>query len=198
MAIQQAGIIITGINPLLMNNPQGVDPFNKYTKLKKPLTNKKAKTEDDLIELGNLDVESKTYFDDNLGVYVPATWLTESIIANGFSIAKIGRAKMRGGLFATESKIKLTYAGIEKVKTLADIVGNSFFRHRMILPQQNVRIAKDAPIFHEWSFETVVEFDDTVVDFQTLKRIVERASKYGGFGDFRPTFGRAVAEVNNV
>jgi hypothetical protein len=45
---------------------------------------------------------------------------------------------------------------------------------------------------------TVVEFDDTVVDFGSLNRIVERSAMYGGFGDFRPTFGRATAEVKHV
>lgn len=199
MAIQQAKIIVTGISPLLQNNPQTVDPFNHYAKAKKAITNKRtAKTDDDLLELGNLETESKLYFDDKIGVYVPATWITEAIICTGFSVAKIGRAKMRGGLFATEPKIKLKYRGMNKVKTITDVVMNSEFRHRMLLKQGQVRVPKDAPIFHDWSFETAVEFDDTVVDMGSLRRIVERSAKYGGFGDFRPTFGRANAEVLDV
>lgn len=199
MAIQQAKIIVTGISPLLQNNPQTVDPFNHYAKAKKAITNKRtAKTDDDLLELGNLETESKLYFDDKIGVYVPATWITEAIICTGFSVAKIGRAKMRGGLFATEPKIKLKYRGMNKVKTTTDVVMNSEFRHRMLLKQGQVRVPKDAPIFHDWSFETAVEFDDTVVDMGSLRRIVERSAKYGGFGDFRPTFGRANAEVLDV
>ena len=199
MAIQQARIVVTGISPLLQNNPQTVDPFNHYAKSKKAITNKRtAKTDDDLLELGNLETESKLYFDDDIGVYIPATWITEAIICTGFSVAKIGRAKMRGGLFATEPKIKLKYRGMNKVKTITDVVMNSEFRHRMLLKQGQVRVPKDAPIFHDWSFETAVEFDDTVVDMGSLRRIVERSAKYGGFGDFRPTFGRANAEVLDV
>ncbi len=199
MAIQQARIVVTGISPLLQNNPQTVDPFNHYAKAKKAITNKRtAKTDDDLLELGNLETESKLYFDDEIGVYIPATWITEAIICTGFSVAKIGRAKMRGGLFATEPKIKLKYRGMNKVKTITDVVMNSEFRHRMLLRQGQVRVPKDAPIFHDWSFETAVEFDDTVVDMGSLRRIVERSAKYGGFGDFRPTFGRANAEVLDV
>ena len=199
MAIQQARNVVTGISPLLQNNPQTVDPFNHYAKSKKAITNKRtAKTDDDLLELGNLETESKLYFDDEIGVYIPATWITEAIICTGFSVAKIGRAKMRGGLFATEPKIKLKYRGMNKVKTITDVVMNSEFRHRMLLKQGQVRVPKDAPIFHDWSFETAVEFDDTVVDMGSLRRIVERSAKYGGFGDFRPTFGRANAEVLDV
>lgn len=199
MAIQQARIVVAGISPLLQNNPQTVDPFNRFAKAKKSITNKRtAKTDDDLLELGNLETESKLYFDDEIGVYIPATWITEAIICTGFSVAKIGRAKMRGGLFATEPKIKLKYRGMNKVKTITDVVMNPEFRHRMLLKQGQVRVPKDAPIFHDWSFETAVEFDDTVVDMGSLRRIVERSAKYGGFGDFRPTFGRANAEVLDV
>ena len=199
MAIKQATVKITGIAPLLQNNPQTVDPFNRYSKAKKAITNKRtAKTDDDLIELGNLETESKVYFDDEIGVYVPATWLTEAINVTAFAVAKIGKAKMRGGLFATEPKVKLHYRDMGKVKTITDVVMNPAFRHRMLLKQGQVRVPKDAPIYHDWSFQTVIEFDDTVLDFGSLKRIVERAALYGGFGDFRPTFGRAKAVVTEL
>lgn len=199
MAIRQAQITITGISPLLQNNPQTVDPFNGFSKAKKRITAKRTgKTEDDLLELGNIETESKIYFDKDAGVYVPARWLTEAIITAGFAVAKIGRNKLRGGIFGTEDKIPLRYAGRNKVKAIADVVLNPEFRHRMILPQGQVRVAKDFPIFHEWGFTTAVEYDDTVLDFSTLKQITERTAKYTGFGDFRPTFGRAVAEVVDV
>lgn len=198
MAIQTLSVKITGINPLLQNNPQTVDPFNRYSKMKKAITAKKRKTDDDLIELGNIEAESKIYFDDAIGVYIPATWVTESIIRNAFAIEKIGANKIRGGLFATQSKIELDYRGKKKVKTITDIVMNPEFRHRMLLKQGQVRVPKDAPIFHEWSFNTELEFDDSVIDFGGMKRIIERSARYGGFGDFRPTFGRALAEVECV
>jgi hypothetical protein len=87
---------------------------------------------------------------------------------------------------------------MDKVKTITDVVVNPVFRHRMLLKQGQVRVPKDAPIFHDWSFETTLEFDDTVVDLRSLGNIIKRAATYGGFGDFRPTFGRATAEVENV
>lgn len=198
MAIRYLKVAIAGVSPLLMNNPQTVDPFNKFTRAKKAITAKRtAKTDDDLIELGNLETESKLYFDDKLGVYVPATWLTEAIICTGFGVAKIGRQKMRGGIFATQPKIALNYRSKAKVKAVADVVGNPEFRHRMLLKQGQVRVPKDAPIFHDWSFATDLEYDDKIVDNSTLRRIVEHAALYGGFGDFRPTFGRAKAEVTH-
>lgn len=199
MAIRQATITISGISPLLQNNPQTVDPFNPYAKAKKALTDKgRRKTEDDLIEIGNIETRSKLYFDDQVGVYVPARWLTEAIVTAAFGTIKIGKDKMRGGVFSTEDKIALRYDGIEQVKTADDVIYNPKFRLRMGIPQGKDRVAKDWPIFHGWSFGTVIEFDDSVADFNGIKRIVEKTAKYVGFGDFRPTFGRAIAEVHEA
>lgn len=199
MAIQQANITITGLKYLLMNNPQTVDPFNKFSKAMKAITKKRTgKTEDDLLELGDIETESKIYFDEKMGVYVPTRWLTEAICTGAFAVIKTGKDKMRGGIFAADEKAKLTYKDMSKVKTITDVVKNPVFRHRALLPQGQVRIPKDFPIFKEWSFETLIEFDDTVVDFAGLKSVVQRTAKYVGFGDFRPTFGRAEAEVTNA
>lgn len=199
MTIRQAIITITGTNPLLTNNPQTVDPFNKYAKAKKAITAKRtSKTEDDMIELMKLEVESKVFWSKDLGAYVPTAWMTEAICRAAFGVAKIGKDKMRGGFFPTTEKAKLHYRDMEKVKELADIVENDNFRHSMILPQQQVRVCKAFPIFHDWSFSVEIEFDDEVVDLDALARIASKTAKYVGFGDFRPTFGRANAEVREV
>ena len=128
----------------------------------------------------------------------PTRWLTEQIVTSAFGIIKVGKDKMRSGVFSTDDKAKLSYNGMNTVKTIADVVMNPMFRHRKILPQKDIRIAKDFPIFKGWSFSTVLEFDDSVVDLTGLRSILGRSTKYVGFGDFRPTFGRADVEVNLV
>ena len=198
MAIQQMNVRISGIDYLLQNNPQSVDPFNEYRKAMKAITNKRLKTEDDLIELGNIEVESKLYFSDELGVYVPSRWLSEAICTACYAIVKVAKKKARGGVFIAEHEIKLHYDNENLVKGISDIVKNKVFRHRAILKQGEIRVTKDFPIFKNWWFETVIEYDDSVIDFGSLKSVIERTSMYGGFGDFRPTFGRAKAEVINV
>ncbi len=125
MAIQQSTIKITGLNYLLQNNPQTVCPFNRFSKAMKAITKKRTgKTEDDLIELGNIETESKIYFDEKLGVYIPTRWLTEAICTGAFAVIKVGKDKMRGGIFAVEEKAKLTYKDMNKVKTITDVVMN--------------------------------------------------------------------------
>lgn len=193
--MQNIHVKFNGVTPLLQNNAQTVDPFNKYAKLKKPLTAKRSKTDDDIQKIRDLEVESKVYFNDELGIYVPGSWLSASIAANAYSIAKVSKAKTRGAIFVVEDKTKLDYDGSELVHTIKDIVNNDRFIKVMILPQNGVRLAKSAPIFHRWSFSFNIEFDDAVLDEAQLVSILEYSAKYNGFGDFRPTFGRASLEV---
>ena len=192
MAIKQLDFKVTGFSPLLLNNPQCADPLNKYSKLKKPLTSKRSKTDEDHAEIADLEIRSKIYWDD--GIYVPSSWIQAAINKVCFSVSKVSKAAMRGGLFMSEAKMKLNYRNMSKVKEPSDIVKNNEFRHKMILPQGQVRLPKYFPIFHEWSFESSLEFDESITTERDLKLMLERACKYGGFGDFRPTFGRALVE----
>lgn len=186
---------INGIDPLLLNNPQCADPLNHFSKMKKPITSKRVKTDDDLAELADIDIRSKIYWDDEMGIYVPSTWVTASLGAVSFSTAKVSKKAIRSGVFMNSQKMKLNYRGINQVKSPKDVVKNHDFRHKMILPQGQVRLPKVFPIFHDWSFSGTLDFDESVTTERDLVLMFEKACKYGGFGDFRPTFGRALSDV---
>ena len=196
MAIRSLNVSVTGMNPLLQNNPQTVDRFNEYTRAMAKINAKKARrTDEDYRDLQDIEIRAKIYWDENLGIYVPGTWVSAAIAAASFKKAKISKADIRGSVFVEDDKIKLQYENMNLVKKPEDIVGNPFFRLNMTLKQGQVRVVKAVPIFHKWTFSTKVEFDDKLVDESSLVDIIKHASLYGGFGDFRPTFGRAQAEV---
>ena len=197
MAMQTATLSAKGLGGLLLNNPQTVDRFNSYARKMKAINDKKTRrTDDDYLELRDLEVSSKLYFDDEAGgVYVPGSWVIESIAGSAFGVAKLSRDKTRGAFFVQSMKIPLSYDGQNVVKAPADVVKNQKFVHTMALPQGQVRVVKCFPIFHKWSFEVKVEFDDEIMDIGMLTRIAAYSGKYVGFGDLRPTFGRAVVEV---
>lgn len=197
MAIKSIEVRFTGFAPLLQNNPQTVDVFNHFAKAKKKYTAKRTKTDEDVLALRVLEIESKVWWDDELGVYVPSSWVMASIAKNAFKVAKIAKDKARGAIFAIENKSKLTYDGMNTVKKLKDISKNERFNTLLILPQQQVRLAKAFPIFHKWSFDIGLEYDDKIVDRSSLLDVLEYSCKYNGFGDFRPTYGRALLEVTN-
>lgn len=196
MTMQSLTATISGVSPLILANPQAVSKSNSFKKAMTAITDKRrGKTDADLDELADLEVASRMYFDDALGVYVPAQWVLASIAYRANAAAKIGKGKIRGAVFMPQSgKLKLNYRGMKKVSKLADVVKNAEFRHSMILPQKGVRIEKTMPIFHDWSFSVDIEYDDSVLNKSTLKLILEQSARYVGFGDFRPTFGRATAE----
>ena len=81
MAIRFMQAKFTGINPLLQNNPQTVDRFNPYTKAMKRINDKKTRrTDDAFMELKNIEVRAKIYWDDATGIYVPANWVSSAVI----------------------------------------------------------------------------------------------------------------------
>jgi hypothetical protein len=182
---------IIGVEPLLMNNPQAADPFNGYSKVMKEITGKKKKTEDDLLELRKYEAQSKVYLDKEIGIYVPSTWVMASLAGASYNKAKISKAMVRSSVFPTESKLKLNYDGQELVKGVEDISGNPKFVTILLLKQGQNKLPKAAPIFHNWSFQCELEFDSTIINRRDLVGILQYASNYGGFGDFRPTYGRA-------
>jgi hypothetical protein len=187
--------VFTGVAPLLQANPQGVARSNAISQRIKQINAKKTKrTDADYAELADLEVASRVYFDDDIGVYVPTRWVAEAVARKAFSVAKISKQDTRGALFMVSDRAPLTYRNRDRVKVAKDIVKDPYFRHAMILPQGKVRIEKNSPIFHDWSFSTAMEFDDKVFDRGDLQRIITDTAHYVGFGDFRPTFGRARVE----
>lgn len=196
MSIHVAQIKIIGKDALLQNNPQTVDTSHPLAREMARFTRRgAAKTDENRRLLADLEVRSKVHWDDEEKVVAPTSWLIASIVTKGYPVARISKEKMRGALMREAKFSKLHYSGEHLVKTLDDVVGNPKFRHAMILPQGKVRILKHFPIFHNWWFEMDLEYDDTIVDGRTLQQIVEFAATYGGFGDFRPTYGTATAEV---
>lgn len=189
--MEKLDFTVTGITPMLLNNPRCVDPFDKYAIARKEITGKRKKTDDDLRALRLLDIESKIYWDDEHGIYIPATWISASIAGVSWSLCKIKKADIRACVFPTQSRIKLNYRGEKNVKTPDDITRNPDYSHTMLLKQNAVRIAKAAPIFHDWSFTTSVEFDRSKINPSELKSMIDQASCYAGYGDFRPSYGRA-------
>lgn len=198
MAMRSAAVKITGVNPILFNNPQTVDRFNRFAiRMREINARKTRRTDDDYRELRDLEVESKIYFDPEIGIYVPSSWMMEATACNGFKVAKLSRDTIRGAFFVADTKIKLFYQGMDKVKTPVDVVKNPDFHWVAGLPQGQVRVMKAFPKFEKWHFSTTVEYDDKIIDPDALTRIIEYAARYGGFGDFRPTFGRSMAEVTH-
>jgi hypothetical protein len=196
--MKQAVVTVKGVSPLLQNNPVLVDRFNPIARRMKTINDKKTRrTDDDYLELRDLEMEAKVYFQEGK-VVVPTSWVMASLATSAFKVAKISRDSIRGAVFMMTDTVPLTYQGMENVKGIEDIVKNPEFRHMMTLPQAQGRVVKAFPIFKKWSFTTEIEFDAKIIDPESVTKIFEHAARYVGYGDFRPTFGRATVEVDHV
>lgn len=72
---------LVGTKPLMVHNPRVVDPFDKYKKLLQPLTSKRTKTDDDLLEICRLQFLASLYYRN--GEYV----LPQSHVEGSFQAA---------------------------------------------------------------------------------------------------------------
>ena len=189
---------VTGMNEIRLNNPQAADPLNKFAKEMKKFTNIHVSRRDDAhyIAQRELEVKSKLYYNDELGVYVPTSWIMEAIAKESFAQVKIAKAKMRSAVFVKSHaskgspKIKLHYHGMETVKCRDDLVYREDFKVAELIKQGQVRIVKVFPVFENWHFDVELDFDDKVFTEDDLRAVLNQAVHYNGFGDFRPTYGR--------
>lgn len=196
MSVQQLSFTIKGTAPLLMNNPQMVDPFNLIAKEVKVITKKgPRRTDEDFRMHRALEMEAKIYWDSEVGIYVPIRWMAASLAKISYARTKISKGAFRGAVFIDGERMKLSYRGEKSVKGAADVHANPDFQHLMLLPQGPIRVAKVTPIFHDWSFSGSLEYENEIIDRATLVSLIQYAARYGGYGDFRPTFGRGVATV---
>lgn len=199
MAMKLISVKFTGISPLLQNNPRGANPFDPYTKASADSYNryKKSKTEENFIENSRLGVRTKMFWDDDMGIYVPTRWVSASLGKKAYAILGKGYSKdaIRGGVFTVKEKVKLHYDGENKVKKEEDVYLSDQLTTQLILPQGAIRQPKSFPIFHKWSFEVELEYDDKIIDATQIQKVLEYTAKYNGFGDFRPSYGRCLCEV---
>ena len=179
-----------GSGDLRINNPQTADSLNKYAKKIKALRAVKKKTEADEINLRNIEVESKLYFNEELGVWIPTTWIIAALGGLSFKQLKISKADLRGGVFPNSSKMKLKYNGMENVKKIEDVVLNHRFRSLDLLKQGTVKLPKSTPTFQGWSFDVDLDFDEEIITELEIERILAMSIERKGYGDFRMGRGR--------
>jgi len=187
---------VVGNNEIRINNPQAADPLNRYYKAMKEINSihHSKKTDADRQKLENISIESALYFNSELGVYVPTTWIMSAIGAVSYSLCNIGKKVIREGVYMNQDKLKLNYSGMQSVKTIEDVVLNPEFRAVEFHKIGTAKVAKGTPKFENWSFNIDLEFDEEVVTESQLRAIVKMMVERKGFGDFRPTYGRGCIE----
>lgn len=188
-------IQVQGTSPLLMHNPQMVDPEFPINREIKALTSKRKKTDEDLRQIEKLEWYGGLYTAQNgkgLIVVQPSSKLRKCLI-NTARISKLGKGLERALSFATLN-VPLKYDGPNDIDAL---YGDTKFRSRLSVGIGNKRVIRCRPQFMPWAFGVDGIFvEGAGVNFDELERIVELAGVVEGIGDNRVNgYGRFEAEI---
>ena len=185
-------IEITGLRPLLMKNGRLADPMDPATKAFKAANKKpsRSRTDDDLIEIAHLEWLGSLYWDDEVGPYLPGDNALGMLVEAG-KLQRQGKDIQRG-LIIKHDVNPLSYRGS---RTLDELWADENFRLMKGIKQGKNRIMRCRPIFRQWAVNFEGTTDPSIVDFDVLVDIVERAGRMVGLGDWRPRYGLFDAKV---
>ncbi len=191
----------TAVNgsPLLMHNERLADPLDGYTKWVAELSKKRTKTERDIEEMGRREFYGAGYWaidngpasTDQSGPVIP-TWNIIRCLQESASRHKLGRHVMRG-IIPVDEYTPLLYDGPREVDALWK---SGTFHSRKGVAVGQRRVIRTRPCFTDWSVETELELDLTILDPAQVNQIANEAGRYCGLGDARPRFGRFSGSVS--
>ena len=184
-------IDLQGTSPLLMHNPQMVDPEFEINREIKTLTSKRKKTDEDLKNIARLEWYGGLYQQD--GIVVQPTAKARKCIVNTARINKLGKAVERALSFR-EVYVPLVYQG---PKNIDEIWESGRFVSRLSVGVNGKRVMRVRPQFSSWAMSIEGLFvEDAGLNFDELIRIVELAGQVEGIGDNRINgYGRFTGKV---
>lgn len=188
---------LRGTSPLLMHNPQMVDPDFEINRQIKVLTSKRKKTDEDLSQIEKLEWYGGLYTASVNGngkvcVVQPTSKLRKCLI-NTAKISRLGKAIERAVSFDA-LYVPLVYDGPADIdKMFAD----KRFHSRLSVGIGNKRVIRVRPQFMPWALTIHGVFiEDAGLNFDEFERIVELAGVVEGIGDNRVNgYGRFLAKV---
>lgn len=181
---------VVGSQPLLMNNPQTVDPTAPVTKAIKAVTSKRKKSDADTEELMRLKYAAALYMGPE-GPYAPSTWLWKAGLEAARK-SKQGKDWEQAGVLFTERKLPLLYEG---PRTTQDLYANRDFVNVCDGKIGMSRVIAIRPIFEEWALEATIEFDEEIINPETVLAVMVLAGKRFGVGTWRQMYGRFTVEM---
>lgn len=183
----------TGIRPLLMHNADLCDPLNEYTQEIRKITSRGTRKYTDALleELYWLEWRGSLYFDDKDGIYVPSDNI-EACLKAGAARRRKGK-DFQSAVFVDDDVVPLIYDGPKEPEKLYK--NKSFVFRKGAVPNRQGRIIRTRPRFMQWSIEPTFQYDERIIDEESIIQAAYDAGLYVGLGDWRPKYGRFESEV---
>lgn len=180
---------VTGTTALMLNNPQTVNPFGKYSKLLAPLTSKRKKTEEDLIEISRLKFLASLYYEN--GIYVIPAPCFECSIVEAAKENKLGKKFERSLRIFSDGVLKFQ----DSDKTPEQLFEIGTYVDVRAVGIKNAKITTTRAIFPEWSTEIECFFDETQINDTDVINAFTIAGLRYGVGTYRRLYGRYKIEL---
>lgn len=175
---------IESIVPLLMHDDKTANPLHEITKKLKALTSKRQKTDEDYIEIANIEWNASLYYEN--GKYVIPTKVIEGTLKESAKHFKKGK-QIKQAIVIIEDMVlefkdsKLTPDKLYKKIEYSDM--------RTVKVGQ-AKTTRCRPKFDSWKGTFTIMLDDEKLNVEEIEQIVANAGKYVGFCDYRPKYGR--------
>lgn len=189
-------LTLTGVTPLLMHNVRLADPLDPWAKAMKAVSSKRAKTDEDHAELARLEWMGGLYWDDEIGVYIPAENVVASIIRGGTK-AKAGTAIRQAVTYIPSREGLLWPVEHDGPHDREELYATGRFTDRRSVVVSRNRIVRTRPRFDRWTVRGQLEIDETVIGHEDFAHHAAVAGRLVGLGDARLIgMGRYNIEVN--
>lgn len=195
MNTQLFKVTFVGVKPLLMHSPQMANPLNPITKELKKYSSKRTKTDDDHLAMSKLEFIGGSYYDKEVGYYIPSENVEACIVA-GAKVSKNGK-KVPLAVNIREFRIPLIHRG-GMDKTPEELFEDSEFVDVRFVNVSRAKIMRTRPRFDQWSIVFHVELDTSLMDFEEFLEALNNAGQRACLGDARPRYGSFEVRVEEI
>ncbi|MBQ6749870.1 MAG: hypothetical protein IJR02_14650 [Bacteroidaceae bacterium] len=179
--------LMVGTCPLMLNNPQTVNPMNEFSKALKAVTSKRTKTDEDLDEIFHLHFLASCYR-NNKGQYIlPANMVFKSF-ESGAKEFKLGQKFQRSLFVLSDLLLKFPENGC----TPEELWKNHGEKYVDIRPVgiMKSKVPTARMIVPEWSCEGELHFDENQLNKSEVWNALNAAGVRYGVGTYRQHYGR--------
>jgi len=182
-----------GLSPLIMHSCQCVNPLHPISIKMKKITSKRTKTEEDIMALSDVEWEAGLYWNDEIGVYMPAENI-EATVRNAAKSKKLGK-HFEKGFMVEDMMVPLDIGeNLTKEQMCADM------RFRDVRPMkvQQSRVLRTRPRFNMWNLTFTATYDENILNFDDVVNAIEYGGQYVGLCDSRPKYGKFTAKITEL
>ena len=176
---------LKGVQPLMLNNPQAVNPLNAYAKKLKPLTSKRTKTDADHEDIYRIKFESCWYQNSEGQYIIPGTHFEQSLISAAKE-TKQGKMFERSLNIFSDSILHFK----DEDKSIEELYNAGIYVDIRCVGIKDSKITTCRAIVHDWSCEVEVLYDENQINAKDIISAMKIAGERYGVGTYRQKYGR--------